>query len=182
MAQDTEPLVVDSIWLPCYVVLALIPVVFVCVATYSVWRDRRTRAKYDIEAIKVTYARYWSSSYQDHRKSSAKPRAPIPTLPVNRAGPKLHASVLPPPSPNGFTSYGSASNSKFARLLEQRPHQRPGMLEPVVPRSPAAPAWTGRDPGPGNYAGMHGGNLHPQAGGHGPWMKGTGEDYEGHFI
>jgi hypothetical protein len=42
----------DSDWTAIYVVLAVIPAVFVCVALYSKWHDRVMARKRDLEAAK----------------------------------------------------------------------------------------------------------------------------------
>lgn len=152
MAQDSDPLIVDSNWLFCYVVVALIPVIFVCVATYSVWRDRRTRTKYDMESINKTYAGYWGGLQDptEMRPPSTRPPRPgfnVPTLMVNRVGPRT-PSGFPVPAPS------------MLELAQQRSQQRQQMKGVVSPE--AVPGWTRRHPPPSNM-------YTQQAGGQAPW-------------
>ncbi|KAK9415653.1 hypothetical protein SUNI508_10312 [Seiridium unicorne] len=42
---DEGPWKVDSNWTALYVILFLVPIVFVCIAVCSVWRDRRLGAQ-----------------------------------------------------------------------------------------------------------------------------------------
>ncbi|ORY71974.1 uncharacterized protein BCR38DRAFT_480448 [Pseudomassariella vexata] len=49
-----------SNWTPLYVILALIPLVFLAVVLYSRWQDRRNAATYNLEALeRVHRERHW---------------------------------------------------------------------------------------------------------------------------
>ncbi|KAH6648975.1 hypothetical protein BKA67DRAFT_538980 [Truncatella angustata] len=153
-----DPWKQDSNWLLCYVVIILIPIIFVCIAAFSVWRDRRTSRKYDIEAVKSTYAKYWSGYKDDAPPPSTRPTQysqaiHVPMQHVNRVGPRMAggfpAAAPPPPQ------------------YPQRP-----MVEEVSPRTvPMAPAWTGRDSAASYYSSDMSGLNSPKGEGHGPWVR-----------
>lgn len=116
MASNLEPLVSDSNWIFCYVVIGLIPLVFICVATYSVWRDRRTNITYDVEALKARSAKKFPP-FQDQNgpvqpfSRTPRPNFYIPTLPVNRVGPCTPAG-FPIPAASRVPDYSGSLREK----------------------------------------------------------------------
>lgn len=175
-ASETDLWDGGSNWLFCYVVIILIPIIFVCIAIYSVLRDRRARSKYDIEAINSTYAKFWSPYYEDDSPPPAtrslgapRPDMYVPTLPENRVGPRR---------PSGFPRLALAPTANLGGMLRHGSQYQ--MAGDVSPRSsPAVPVWTPGDKRPSIPSIMSGGRTHSQqAGTHGPWAAQPGADWK----
>ncbi|KAI4599883.1 hypothetical protein KJ359_001619 [Pestalotiopsis sp. 9143b] len=150
-ARDSD-FISDSNWWLCYIILALIPVVFFCVACYSVWRDRRTRTKFDIEAINATYSKFWSNN--NGARNPAETRRPagfpqtregqyVSTLGRDRAGPKTQ-NGFPASAPTPNASYNSKAGAAASAAAPSEKRSQMAQL-PMRNMAPAAA-------GPSSYA------------------------------
>ncbi|KAF3001009.1 hypothetical protein E8E14_002178 [Neopestalotiopsis sp. 37M] len=147
-ARDDSDSISDSNWWLCYIVLALIPIVFVCVACFSVWRDRRTRLKYDVEAINATYSKYWNGPRDplETRRPAGFPQTRaglyVPTLGRDRAGPRT-PNGFPAPAPNPLSSgYNNRSGAAAAAAATTEKHPQVAQMPPrnIAPSASAGPS------------------------------------------
>ncbi|ETS80342.1 hypothetical protein PFICI_07871 [Pestalotiopsis fici W106-1] len=157
-ARDDSSSISDSNWWLCYIVLALIPIVFVCVACFSVWRDRRTRTKYDVEAINAIYSKYWTGprDLTETKRPAGFPQTRpglyVPTLGRDRAGPRTQ-NGFPAPAPNTLSSgynsrSGGAAAAATAATTAATTEKRSHMAQMPPNRNLAAAA----SAGPSSYA------------------------------
>ncbi|KAI1852404.1 hypothetical protein JX265_003828 [Neoarthrinium moseri] len=160
MAKPANPL--DSDWTAMYVVLLLIPIVFVAVACFANWQDRKVKAATDIEAVNATYEQYWFS----WRKTVADgERGHLPERPP----------VLPPVPPMALATMeeaqklGRPSFSAYAR-----PQMSPRAPAITVTPTAATPAW-GKHTRSNDSRDMHETVYPQQARGHSPWSKDDGK-------
>ncbi|KAI1377467.1 hypothetical protein F4677DRAFT_59587 [Hypoxylon crocopeplum] len=91
MSTEGTPLYNDSNWTFMYVLLGLIPIVFVAVAFYSLWRDRAIQRQDDIEM--AVYARTFHQAWFPWRDAVDMSEKPGGTA---RADPMTRPPVLPP--------------------------------------------------------------------------------------
>ncbi|KAI1498482.1 hypothetical protein F5X99DRAFT_431713 [Biscogniauxia marginata] len=137
----------DSDWTMMYIVLALIPVVFVSVALYSKRRDHVVKKEHDLEMARYTetHRRAWfpwkdavnssESSASMARPSTPKPTTRLPAVPSSftrgrsNKGARFEGSKkVPPPIqvpqihvvPSREASTGG--NSTFAQVGSKEPH------------------------------------------------------------